>query len=101
VTADITQLEPARLALSGVLDYQSGPALREAGAKLIRKVEGTQVHLDCAGVQRSSSVGLSLLLCFMRDAHACGKQLLITGMPEEMRQIVGVSGLDEILASGN
>lgn len=101
MSADIHKLEPAVLALSGVLDYQSGPALRSAGAALIRAEEGEHIRLDCSGVQQSSSVGLSLLLCFIRDAHGCGKQLQITGMPNEMQQIAGVSGLEEILASGN
>jgi phospholipid transport system transporter-binding protein len=100
VSADIVQLEPATLALRGILDYQAGPELRRAGARLIRAQAGEQLRLDCSGVKHSSSVGLSLLLCFMRDAHACGKQLQITGMPDDMRQIAGVSGLEEILASG-
>lgn len=101
MSADIRQVEPGAFALSGVLDYQSGPAVRAAGAKLIRAAHGDNICLDCSGVVRSSSVGLSLLLCFIRDAHACGKRLQIAGMPAEMQQIAGVSGVDKLLAGAD
>ena len=54
------------LLLSGVLDYRTGPALRKQGQALIKSVSGAEVVIDCSAVQKSSSVGLSLLLCFMR-----------------------------------
>lgn len=99
MTAQVRPLGPGILGLTGVLDYQTGPALRSAGRRLIRAEQGPLVRLDCSGVQQSSSVGLSLLLCFMRDAHACGKRLEVAGMPSEMQQIAAVSGLDQLLAS--
>ena len=54
--------------------------------------------LDCSAVTKSSSVGLSLLLCFMRDAEAAKKPVSIRAMPEDMREIAEVSGLTELLA---
>lgn len=97
MSAQIRQLEPGILALAGELNYQTGPALRSSGRRLIRAEQGALVRLDCTGVQQSSSVGLSLLLCFMRDAHACGKRLEVAGMPSEMQQIAAVSGLEQLL----
>lgn len=55
--------------------------------------------LDCAAVQRSTSVGLSLLLAFMRDAQAAGKGCQVRNMPDDMREIAEVYDLDEVLAS--
>ena len=66
------------LRLIGVLDYRSGPALREAGRALI------------AG-------GLSLLLAFMRDAKAAGIDLRVSALPGDMHKIAKVSGLLDIL----
>lgn len=83
--------------LSGVLDYASGPNLREQGARLIAASKVTALQLDCSAVSKSSSVGLALLLAFMRDARAAGCDLTISGLPEEMRQIAEVSGLLELL----
>ncbi len=86
------------LLLSGVLDYRSGPDLRKQGQALINASSAPALVLDCSAVTKSSSVGLSLLLCFMRDAEAAKKPLSIRAMPEDMRKIAEVSGLTELLA---
>ncbi|NBA97117.1 lipid asymmetry maintenance protein MlaB [Pseudomonas sp. R5(2019)] len=88
---------PGQLSLHGVLDYRSGPALRKEGQALINASNGQALLVDCSAVEKSSSVGLSLLLAFMRDAQALGKTLSIRAMPDDMREIAQVSGLTELL----
>ena len=90
--------DAGELFLSGVLDYRTGPDLRKQGQALIKTSTAPALVLDCSAVTKSSSVGLSLLLCFMRDAQAAGKALSIRAMPEDMRQIAQVSELTELLA---
>ena len=90
--------EAGELMLSGVLDYRTGPALRKQGQALIKSSKAPALVLDCSGVQKSSSVGLSLLLCFMRDAQAAGKALSIRALPDDMREIAQVSEMTELLA---
>jgi phospholipid transport system transporter-binding protein len=90
--------EAGELRLSGVLDYRTGPELRRQGQALINASKAAALVVDCSAVEKSSSVGLSLLLCFMRDAQAAGKALSIRGMPEDMREIAQVSELTELLA---
>jgi phospholipid transport system transporter-binding protein len=90
--------EAGELKLSGVLDYRTGPDLRTQGQALIKSSKAAALVVDCSAVEKSSSVGLSLLLCFMRDAEAAGKALSIRGMPEDMREIAQVSELTELLA---
>ena len=85
------------LRLSGVLDYQSGPALRRKGQALIRVVTSGSLLIDCSAVEKSSSVGLSLLLAFIRDAKAAGVELRVTALPDDMEKIAKVSGLLDIL----
>ena len=82
--------EAGELLLSGVLDYRSGPVLRKQGQALIQSSTAPIVVLDCAGVEKSSSVGLSLLLAFMRDAAAAGKAVSIRALPDDMREIAQV-----------
>ena len=89
--------EASELQLSGVLDYRTGPDLREQGRALIKASTAAALVVDCSAVTKSSSVGLSLLLCFMRDAQAAGKALSIRAMPEDMREIAQVSELTELL----
>lgn len=85
------------LVLSGVLDYRSGPALREAGRRLIEASPAAELVLDCGAVEKSSSVGLSLLLAYLRDARKAGKRLSVRAMPQDMREIAKVSGLHDLL----
>ena len=94
----IRMSEAGELLLSGMLDYRTGPGLRKQGQALIKSSKAATLVVDCSAVLKSSSVGLSLLLCFMRDAEAAGKALSIRGMPEDMREIAQVSELTELLA---
>ena len=95
-TASISLAPSGELLLAGVLDYRSGPALREAGRALIAGSRAP-LTLDCSAVERSSSVGLSLLLAFMRDAKAAGIDLRVSALPGDMHKIAKVSGLLDIL----
>ena len=94
----IRMSETGELLLSGVLDYRTGPNLRKQGQALIKSSNAAALVVDCSSVEKSSSVGLSLLLCFMRDAQAAGKTLSIRAIPEDMREIAQVSELTELLA---
>lgn len=89
--------EGERLRVSGVLDARTGPALREQGRALIHDSQAAALCLDLSAVEKSSSVGLALLLAFQRDAEAAGKTLQLLGLPADMRQIAEVCQLLELL----
>lgn len=95
--ASIREAEFGVLQLFGALDYQSAPALRAQGARLLKACQADVCVIDCGGVERSSSVGVSLLLAFMRDASAAGKTLAVRNLPKDMREIAKVCNLLEIL----
>ncbi|GAB7533530.1 STAS domain-containing protein [Pseudomonas sp. 3A(2025)] len=87
------------LRLVGVLDYLTGPQLRKQGAALIRSSNLETLVIDCSGVEKSSSVGLALLLGFIRDAHAAGKSVSVHSLPDDMRKIAEVSSVVELFDS--
>ena len=95
--ASITERGNGQLQLAGVLDYSTGPQLREQGARLIAASSAARLSLDCSAVEKSSSVGLALLLAFVRDARKAGRELSIGALPDDMREIAQVSGLLELL----
>lgn len=97
--AAISQGAGGELLLTGVLDYSTGKALRNQGQKLVKASPGIALVLDCSGVLKSSSVGLSLLLCLQRDAIAAGKTLAIRGLPRDMQQIAEVCQVSGILSA--
>ncbi len=87
------------LRLSGILDYQTGTSLRAQGRQLLQSYTDTKLSVDCAAVEKSSSVGIALLLAFMRDAVEFGLKLNIVNLPPEMQKIAQVSELETILVS--
>ncbi|MNJ61638.1 hypothetical protein D3C77_574390 [compost metagenome] len=95
--ASLREQAAGELLLAGVLDADSGPALRQQGLALIKRTSATALTVDCAGVEKSSSVGLALLLAFMRDAAQHGKALRVRALPDDMRQIAEVCELLELL----
>jgi phospholipid transport system transporter-binding protein len=98
MTATVSMQDAGVLTLAGVLDYRSGPALREQGSKLIASSSADPLIVDCAAVEKASSVGVSLLLGFTRDAKAAGKTLVIRALPNDMTQIAEVCGISSLLA---
>ena len=94
---DSVTLEDGVLRIQGVLDYRSGPLLRKQGQELIRSSKADNLEVNCAAVEKSSSVGLALLLAFMRDAEQGGKTVRLTHLPLDMQKIAEVCGLTEIL----
>jgi phospholipid transport system transporter-binding protein len=94
------QLVAEQLQLAGVLDYRIGAALRKQGQALIQSSPAQALVIDCEGVEKSSSVGLSLLLGFMRDAEAAGKAVQVRSLPHDMKQIAQVTGMTEFFPQG-
>jgi phospholipid transport system transporter-binding protein len=53
--------------------------------------------IDLAGVQRSDSAGLALLIEWTRSAAARRQAIAFTNIPAQMRALARVSGLDGVL----
>jgi len=93
------RLEPAgagTLAVSGELTFQTVPRLHaECGSDV---AAGGEVVLDLSGVTRTDSAGVALLVDLLRQARAAGGDLRFLHVPEQMRSIVRVSGLERLLS---
>lgn len=87
------------LSLSGVLDYTTGKTLFVEGKKLIASCAHKHIKIDCANVSKSSSVGVALLLAFMRDILAAKKHYQLQNIPPDMQQIAQVCGLQTVLTT--
>lgn len=98
MAADIRITDAGELFLSGVLDFRSGLQLSLTGQQLIAAHVGAHVVLDCSAVERSTSVGLSLILVFMRAALAHKKTFAVCNLTQDMQQIAQVTGLLDCLS---
>ncbi|MCJ8169956.1 STAS domain-containing protein [Atopomonas sediminilitoris] len=84
------------LKLSGVLDHHSVIAVRAEAERLLAEA-GQEVVLDCSAIEKSNSVGLSLLLVLKRAAVKRQQTLRIEQLPEDLQQMAHVSEVSEIL----
>ena len=99
-TAEIN-LQNQQLSLRGVLDYRTAPQLLTEGKALIAASSAPQLEINCAAVSKSSSVGLALVLAFMREGLRLNKQVSVTHLPEDMQQIAEVCQLTPVLTAAD
>ncbi len=81
--------------LVGDLSFTTVPALR--GGLDIKSADRTRISIDLAGVTRSDSAGLALLIEWLRESERLGKTITFLNMPAQMQSIARVCGLDGIL----
>lgn len=86
------------LSISGVLDFESVFDIDAQGAQWLSDVAPEQCELDLAAVTYSSSVGIALVLGWMRAAQHAGRKLAIKNIPADMLALAHVGGLESVLA---
>jgi phospholipid transport system transporter-binding protein len=72
---------PAVLALTGALARESGP----------------EVVADASALQEYDSSALAVLLACRRHVLAAGKTFAVSGLPEQLRKLAGLYGLQDLL----
>jgi phospholipid transport system transporter-binding protein len=83
--------------LVGDLSFTTVPALR--GELDIMSADRSRLSIDLAGVTRSDSAGLALLIEWLRESERLGKTITFMNMPAQMQSIARVCGLNGILAA--
>lgn len=58
------------------------------------------VDIDLKGITRADSAGLALLVAWMRDAEQMKKNIRFLNIPDQMRAIATVCGLNGLLPTG-
>jgi phospholipid transport system transporter-binding protein len=81
--------------LAGDLNFSTVPGLM--GAMDIGSADRNRISIDLAGVTRSDSAGLALLVEWLRESERLGKTVTFLNMPAQMQSIARVCGLGEIL----
>jgi phospholipid transport system transporter-binding protein len=83
--------------LSGDLLADTIMQVLAEGNELIAHASG-EWELDMGSVEKVSSVGVALLLDWMRSAQKAGVALKIRQLPEHLLPIIRVSDLDDLFA---
>ncbi len=86
--------EGPRLVLSGAVTLGNAAALLEEGRRHI--AEGVQT-VDLAEVNEMDSALLAVLLAWLRDARSREKTLSFVNLPESLRTIAQLYGVDRLI----
>ncbi len=95
-SAAIQSQGDGRFLLSGDLDFNDVPQLLDAGASMFA-YQGARLVLDLSGVRRTTSVGLALMVEWLRRARHANKSIEFQNVPAQMLAMAKISGLDGIL----
>ena len=86
-----------RFLLTGDLDFNDVPQLLNASMSMFSDAGTTHVVMDLSGVGRTTSVGLALMVEWLRRAHQANKSIEFNNVPPQMLAMAKISGLDGIL----
>lgn len=85
------------LEITGDLDYDSAPELREAVNDLTL-TSGQLLILDLAGLEYCDSSGLTVLLAARNLADEQGADMALAAVPDNTARILSITGLDRVFA---
>jgi phospholipid transport system transporter-binding protein len=90
---------PGQLALSGPLVFATASELLDVSRGLF--AGSTAISIDLAAVTRIDSAGLALLLEWLRWGATESRTVRFTALPEKLLAIARLSGVEEMLVTGN
>ncbi|HYA37107.1 MAG TPA: STAS domain-containing protein [Candidatus Methylomirabilis sp.] len=82
-------------ALSGRVTFQTVPQFMARTDDWLQSGTKT-VTIDMQGVTLADSAGVALMLEWLQRARAAGRELVFTNLPEQVRQLIHVSGLQQV-----
>ena len=94
-SADLQVVSEGQFLISGDLDFGSVPVVWKASQSLF--ADSHSLTIDLSGVKHSNSAGLALLIQWMRYAASKDKTITFLNLPEQMKEIARVCGVDEKL----
>jgi len=88
------QVSGGRWQVAGTLSMDTVETVRVASAAIGMPQDGI---IDLAAVDRVDSAGVALVLSWARRAAAEGRPLAFAGMPQSMRALATLYGVEELL----
>jgi phospholipid transport system transporter-binding protein len=82
--------------ISGEMTFQSVPQFLLHTDEWL-KSNASKITIDLAGVTHADSAGLALLIEWLQRARAAQRAIVFTHMPDQMRELARVNGLEQVL----
>ena len=96
-SAGLQQINDNTIQVSGLVDFDSALSYRSLGETMISSATSTALLFDLSETQISGNIGVSLMLCWLRHATQNGKKITFQGIPENLREIILLNGVAQIL----
>ena len=93
-TASLTQVAAGHWRLTGDLGLAQVAALASGPAP---SADAGELRLDLAGVRRTSSAAVALLLEWLARLQACGARLTLVDAPKSLYRLAALSNVDGLL----
>lgn len=94
-TAKLERVADGHWRVTGALALETVRDLWKRKSALL--TPGGQVTFDLAAVERTDSAGLALLVSLLREARASGTTLQFANIPDQLRSLARLSGIDDLL----
>ena len=95
--ATLQQINDGTIEVSGLIDFDSVLSCRSLGEGIFRSASSEKLIFDLSKADINSNIGVSLMLCWLRHGSQNGKKIAFQGVPENLREIIQVSGVEQIL----
>lgn len=82
--------------VSGALTFATVNQIWEQSQSIFNRAQ-KQLNFDLQAVTQSDSAGVALLLAWARTARTYKKEIIFLSLPDQMRAIAKVGGLENIL----
>ena len=96
--AGLASAGEGRIALAGPVTFATAGDLLRTGE--VHFAGQSAITLDLGAVTNVDSAGLALLLEWLRRARAARRALSFEGVPDKLRDIARLSGVEDLLAAG-
>lgn len=95
---ELIDLGDGKFALSGAMTFQTAERILRASEEPFS--EHTQIEVDLAGVDKSDSAGLALLLEWITWANHSVREIRFVEMPERILAIAQTTEVEKLLKRG-
>ncbi len=89
-----------RAQLRGSLTFATARQARIEGLEKFQKCGANACEVDCSGIAKSDSAGLSVLLDWLALAKRDGRSLRYVKLPEGLIALARISDVEELLQKG-
>jgi phospholipid transport system transporter-binding protein len=89
-----------RAQLRGSLTFATARQARIEGLEKFQQCGARACEVDCSGIAKSDSAGLSVLLDWLALAKRDGRSLRYLKLPEELIALAKISEVEELLQKG-